>query len=179
MSETYSYLFRTPLGSFRLTATRRGLYSLDFHRKTPKKKGKIPRPVRLLLERGASAIRAYLGGGRADFTRLPVDWSGYSELQKKVLGKLQKIPWGEVRSYEFLARQAGRPRAARYVGQVLRMNRLPLILPCHRIVRKTGELGGYSGGISRKRRLLKLEGGSVDNFDREFEGVILQNEATH
>ncbi len=76
---------------------------------------------------------------------------------KKVYQAVLGIPLGEVRSYRWVAKKIGRPRAARAVGQALRHNPWPLIIPCHRVISGDGNLGGYSGGEKKKRTLLDLE----------------------
>ncbi len=83
-----------------------------------------------------------------------------TEFEKKVLYTLRQIPYGEVRTYGWLARKIGHPKAFRAVGRALATNPLPLIFPCHRIVAKHG-LGGFSGGLNLKRRLLSIEGLSL------------------
>lgn len=83
-----------------------------------------------------------------------------TEFEKKVLYILRQIPYGEVRTYGWLAQKIGHPKAFRAVGRALATNPLPLIFPCHRIVAKHG-LGGFSGGLALKRRLLKIEGLSL------------------
>lgn len=76
---------------------------------------------------------------------------------KKVYKAVLSIPLGEVRSYAWVARKAGKPGAARAVGQVLKRNPWPLIIPCHRVIASDGKLGGYSRGRKKKRALLDLE----------------------
>lgn len=76
---------------------------------------------------------------------------------KRVYKAVLKIPLGEVRTYKWVAEQAGNPRAARAVGQALKRNPWPLIIPCHRVIACGGRLGGYSQGIKRKKALLDLE----------------------
>ncbi|MDP2940655.1 MAG: MGMT family protein [Candidatus Omnitrophota bacterium] len=76
---------------------------------------------------------------------------------KRVYKVVLTIPLGEVRSYKWVAKKAGRPGACRAVGTILKHNPLPLIIPCHRVVRSNQKLGGYAFGAGRKRRLLSLE----------------------
>ena len=76
---------------------------------------------------------------------------------KKVHKAVLSIPLGEVRSYKWVASRAGRPTAARSVGQILKQNPYPLIIPCHRVVKANGKLGGYIWGEKLKRIILKLE----------------------
>ncbi|MDD4899118.1 MAG: MGMT family protein [Candidatus Omnitrophica bacterium] len=77
--------------------------------------------------------------------------------EKKVYKALLTIPLGEVRTYKWLAEKAGRPRAYRAVGQILKKNPWPLIVPCHRVIESSGKLGGYAWGKKRKEKLLDLE----------------------
>lgn len=76
---------------------------------------------------------------------------------KKVYRAVLNIPLGEVRSYKWVAKRIGMPRATRAVGQVLKRNPWPLIIPCHRVICSCGKLGGYSSGIKKKKSLLDLE----------------------
>jgi O-6-methylguanine DNA methyltransferase len=76
---------------------------------------------------------------------------------KKVYKIVLSIPLGEVRSYKWVAKKVGKPRAYRAVGQILKKNPWPLIIPCHRVIDSTGRIGGYSGGRRIKKSLLKLE----------------------
>ena len=77
--------------------------------------------------------------------------------QKKVLKVVLKIPMGQTRSYSWLAKELGRPKAIRSVGRALRNNPLPFIIPCHRVIRKNGSVGGYFLGKGFKKKLLDLE----------------------
>ena len=77
--------------------------------------------------------------------------------QDKVLGVVCRIPFGQVRSYAWVARKAGSPKAVRAVGQTLKKNPYPLIVPCHRVIKSDGTLGGYAGGKKMKENLLNLE----------------------
>jgi methylated-DNA-[protein]-cysteine S-methyltransferase len=105
-------------------------------------------------------LRQYFGGERRDF-ELPLDPVGTS-FQWKVWEALSGIPYGETRSYGEIARTLGNPKAGRAVGQANRRNRLPIIVPCHRVVTATGALAGYLGvsreeGLAIKRWLLEHE----------------------
>lgn len=87
--------------------------------------------------------------------------------QWKVLKTAMKIPLGETRSYKWIAQRIGSPMAVRAVGQALRWNPYPLIIPCHRVIKKDGTLGGYAGGPSkRKAQLLKLEQEILKSFKK-------------
>jgi len=159
----YPCSFKTRFGIFQLWATSQGLYSLEFGRLGRRKESRlVPHRIRKLLKRGARETRSYLSGKKPAFDSLPVDWTGYGSFERRVLKALRKIQWGRTSTYKHLAVRAGKPRTLRYVGRILHLNRLPLILPCHRIVPKAGGLGGFSKGLGWKRRLLKLEGARVD-----------------
>lgn len=152
------------LGDIYLGATKRGLYSLDLarHGSSIRYRKEMPQQVANVLSRAARRVQFFLKGRKVDFEDLPIDWAGRQRLERRVLEKLRHVSWGRTESYQDLARRAGRPRAARYVGQVLHRNRLPFIIPCHRIVSKNGGIGGFSQGIRVKEYLLKLESSSVD-----------------
>jgi len=109
--------------------------------------------IRTLLDR-------YLQGREVDFD-VEVDISHLGSFTRKVLNELRKVPYGEIRSYGWLAKKVGRPGAARAVGQALKRNPIPIIIPCHRIIRDDGTIGGFSMGVNIKERLLALEGVKV------------------
>lgn len=102
-------------------------------------------------------IRSFLAGRRKEFT-LPVDISSGTTFQQQIWELTRVIPYGKVSTYLELARAAGRPGAARAVGQCMALNPLPLIIPCHRVVGSSGNLRGFGGGLPMKRRLLRMEG---------------------
>ncbi|MBU2540397.1 MAG: MGMT family protein [Candidatus Omnitrophica bacterium] len=83
--------------------------------------------------------------------------SGLTEFSKGVLRATYKIPLGQTRSYQWVASKIGRPKACRAVGAALKKNPYPLLIPCHRVVRINGEIGGYSRGIRKKKDLLAIE----------------------
>ena len=107
----------------------------------------------------AGCIRAAADGRLSE--RVPVDLSGLTPFQAKVLRLLQGIPRGQVRTYAWLARRAGRPGAARAVGNVMARNPMPLVLPCHRVVPSAGGVGNYAFGSDMKRGLLRREGARI------------------
>ncbi len=100
----------------------------------------------------------YFEGSRKKFS-VPLVYPG-SAFQQKVWNELLHIPFGQTVSYEEVARRIGSPRAHRAVGHANGLNRIAIVIPCHRVVNKNGELGGYGGGLWRKRKLLDLEQGS-------------------
>src|SRR5881296_884862 len=100
------------------------------------------------LEAARAAVAAYLEGNMRDFN-LPLDLQGQPRFCVKVWKVLQSIPYGRVRSYGWVARKVGRACGA---------NPVPLLVPCHRVIAGDGSLGGFSGGVGVKKRLLRLEG---------------------
>lgn len=102
-----------------------------------------------------SILREYDFTGNLDGLRPVFLWG--TDFQKAVWMQLQKIKWGETITYKQLAVSIGRPNSARPVGQAVGANHIPIIVPCHRIVSASG-IGGYSGGLEIKRKLLALEG---------------------
>ena len=112
-----------------------------------------PHLFRDLTER----LRTYFGGHKVNFPD-ELALSGATAFQREVWETTRLIAYGETRSYTWVAEQIRKPRAVRAVGQALGRNPLPIIVPCHRVLTNNGKLGGFSGGIEMKRRLLQLEG---------------------
>lgn len=105
-------------------------------------------------------VIAYFESARVDFSPdMPILLEGFSRFARRVLAACRRIRLGEVVTYSGLARKTGRPAAARAVGSALAKNPLPLIIPCHRVIRSDGRIGGFSGpgGATMKKRLLELE----------------------
>ena len=99
----------------------------------------------------------YFDGRRRSFD-YPLDWRLSSGFVRKVLERTAEIPFGETRTYAEMAKLAGSPRAFRAAGSALGANPIPILVPCHRVLRTGGGLGGYGGGLEAKRTLLRIEG---------------------
>jgi methylated-DNA-[protein]-cysteine S-methyltransferase len=110
-----------------------------------------------LIKKAAAQIEEYLAGKRKQFT-LPLVMHG-TEFQTAVWRALQKIPYGETRSYKEIAAAIGRPKAVRAVGMANNRNPISIIVPCHRVIGHDGSLVGYGGGLPLKQYLLELEQG--------------------
>ena len=124
-----------------------------------RRKARAASSPRCKLERRVEAdLRRYFAGEQVAF-RLPLAWGRGTAFQRAVWRALGRIPYGEVRTYGWVARHVGRPGAARAVGGACGANPWPIIVPCHRVVAAGGALGGYSAGLGWKRLLLRLEGG--------------------
>jgi methylated-DNA-[protein]-cysteine S-methyltransferase len=101
-------------------------------------------------------LQNYFTGRQGDFPD-KLDLSEATEFQRMVWKATRQIPYGETKTYAQIAQQIGKPRAARAVGQALGKNRLPIIIPCHRVLKSDGSLGGFTGGLAMKKRLLAFE----------------------
>jgi O-6-methylguanine DNA methyltransferase len=127
--------------------------------------GRPAMQVAELPARLAVAIARRLEGDRR--ARLPLDLRGRTDFEQAVLAKALEIPHGEVRPYGWIAAEIGRPRAFRAVGSALAHNPVPLVVPCHRVVRGDGMIGQYSlGGPDAKRTILRTEGVDPDELER-------------
>ena len=108
-----------------------------------------------LVRRVVAELNEYVAGRRKQFT-VPLDLHG-TPFQMKVWRELLRIPYGETRSYQQIARAVGNPRAYRAVGMANHYNPVAIIVPCHRVIASDGSLGGYGGGLKRKTQMLKME----------------------
>ena len=155
----------SPLGELTVFVTRRGVVRIAY----------ADEPIDALLDDMATRLsprilrapgstdaarrelEAYFAGQRQAFD-VPVDWSLIHGFATGVLRATAQIPFGRTSSYAQVAMSAGSPRAARAAGNALGSNPIPIVVPCHRVLHADGGLGGYSGGLERKRMLLQLEG---------------------
>jgi methylated-DNA-[protein]-cysteine S-methyltransferase len=96
--------------------------------------------------------------GKLERFDLPLDWRLSKDFRRRVLRAIYRIPYGQTRSYTEMATSAGNERAVRAAGTACGSNPIPLVVPCHRVLRTGGALGGYGGGLPMKEALLKLEG---------------------
>ena len=153
----------SPVGRLLVAATPRGLVRVAFDpddhvleelasRLSPRV---LEAPAR--LDEVRRELDEYFEGRRVHF-ELPVDWALTRGFFRRVLQATAGIDYGQVRTYSEVASRAGSPRAVRAAGNALASNPIPVVVPCHRVVRTGGALGGYGGGIDRKEFLLTLEG---------------------
>lgn len=103
-------------------------------------------------------MRRYFDGERVEFSAIEPSLENLPPFARAALGECAKVPYGTVVTYKEIARRVGSPGGARAVGRAMAANPVPIIIPCHRVVRSDGGLGGYSSGVGTKRRLLELEG---------------------
>ena len=157
----------TPLGPMLAGATHDGICLLDFAdrpllptqlQRVAARFGNQPSPGNHpLLDHLATQLAEYFAGSRHSFD-LPVALTG-TPFQERIWRQLLRIPYGRTISYDELARRAGSPGGSRAAGRANGDNRIAIVVPCHRVIRANGNIGGYGGGTSRKLRLLELEGG--------------------
>jgi methylated-DNA-[protein]-cysteine S-methyltransferase len=112
------------------------------------------------LDLVARELDEYFAGGRTTFD-LPIDWALVTPFARRVLGATARIPYGAVATYGQVAADAGSPGGSRAAGNALGSNPVPIVIPCHRVVRSGGALGGYTGGVARKELLLGIERGGT------------------
>jgi methylated-DNA-[protein]-cysteine S-methyltransferase len=140
--------FRSPLGTLYLIFSDNALEGIAFE-KPPLRPGRAPAPFKKQL--------AEYFGGRSRRFRQAIRLPQGTDFEKKVWLALRDVPYGQTRTYKWLAEKVGRPGASRAVGQALSKNPIPIVLPCHRIIESDGNIGGYSSGVDVKRRLLDME----------------------
>jgi methylated-DNA-[protein]-cysteine S-methyltransferase len=157
----------SPLGPLLLAATPRGLACVSYSefrdedqtlerlasRLSPRV---IEAPAR--LDDIRRQLDDYFEGRRRDF-EVSIDWGLVGDFGRRVLSRTTEIPFGDVATYGDVARGIGSPGAARATGNALGANPMPIVVPCHRVVASGGKLGGYTGGLDRKKLLLSLERG--------------------
>lgn len=151
--------YESPLGTMLLAASDRGLCGVWFEgqRHGPDATTWREDPGHPVLVETVAQLRAYFAGERTSFD-LPLDLQGGTPFQQSVWSALLGIPRGGTTSYAALARQVGKPQAARAIGAAVGRNPVSIVVPCHRVLGTGGSLTGYAGGLERKTALLQLEG---------------------
>lgn len=168
--------FNSPVGWIALCATADGICRIDFCGSRAPSLNAVMNNLQELFasfELDTGAHRPLLEGAREAVARyfseqvplpeIPLDIHSGTAFQRDVWQSLYRIPFGETRSYVDIARDIGKPKAARAVGQACGKNPIPIIVPCHRVISQNGSLGGYSSGLDIKQVLLKLENVSFDS----------------
>ena len=167
----------SPLGSLTVIVTNRGLVRLSYAHEAVDEQlddiaSRVSPRVMASPER-TDAVRRQLDeyfSGTRDTFDVPIDWRLVRGFAGEVLRATARIPFGSVSSYREVAAEAGSPNAYRAAGNALGSNPIPIVVPCHRVLHAGGGLGGYTGGLERKRFLLRLEGVLGGN-DRGAAGV--------
>jgi len=158
MKHFYYTHYQSPLGTILLQATEQGLSGAWFEQQTtmPDTLGEYTEhhPI---LEQASTELADYFAGTRTQF-EVPLDVQG-TAFQQQVWQMLQQIPFAQTWSYQQLAEAIDNPKAVRAVGLANGKNPVSIIVPCHRVIGKSGKLTGYAGGVARKQALLELEAG--------------------
>jgi methylated-DNA-[protein]-cysteine S-methyltransferase len=158
----------SPLGDLLVAVTPRGLVKISYTDLYPTEAALEQIAARIsprVLQDPAAVdeprrqLDEYFSGRRREF-ELPLDWSLIRGFTREVLDRTARIPYGQVATYGEVARDIGKPRASRAAGNALGANPIPIVVPCHRVIRSGGVLGNYGGGPERKVQLLELEGGA-------------------
>jgi methylated-DNA-[protein]-cysteine S-methyltransferase len=155
----------SPFGPLLLAATPRGLVKLSLPGHDPEQALEdlaarisprvLEAPSR--LDEARRELDLYFEGKLTEF-ELPLDWQLSRDFRRRALRAIDRIPYGKTRSYTEIARSAGNERAVRAAGTACGANPIPIVVPCHRVLRTGGALGGYGGGLPMKEALLELEG---------------------
>lgn len=147
----YNSILKTPIGNLLITTNNRELLSVEFT--SGKRTDTIRKPE--ILKQTERQLIEYFSGKRKKFN-IRKKYSG-TEFQIKVWKALERIPYGKTVSYEYIANKTGKPKASRAVGNANNKNKISIIIPCHRVIAKSGKLSGYGGGIDKKEYLLEFE----------------------
>lgn len=153
---TDSYIFKSPIGLLKISEAHGRITGLYLHQPEENyvlSKGHVPHSD--LLYEAYKQVNEYFAGKRTKFD-LPLGYGG-TPFQQSVWRKLQQIPYGETRSYEDIAIGIGNKKAVRAVGQANNRNPIMIIVPCHRVINKNGDIAGFGCGVEVKRYLLDLE----------------------
>jgi len=161
-----SMIFRSPWGWMGLAESPKGIQTIVLPKRSKRAvefdlrsqwNGPVQQGESARLEAARHQLLDYLSGRRSTFD-VPIDLSQGTSFQRKVWRTLQRVPYGKLRSYQWIAARVGGRHYARAVGNAVGANPIPIVIPCHRIVAHDASLGGFSGGLSIKRKLLALEG---------------------
>jgi O-6-methylguanine DNA methyltransferase len=176
----------SPLGKLMIAESERGLAMIHFLFVS-----NADRPLAMLrkrfdlvenrasTERVGAEIKRYFDGDASVMSR-PVDLSVVeSEFQRRALTALQRVPAGSVITYQGLAAAVGKPDSQRAIGNTMASNPIPIVVPCHRVVKSDGSIGNYGGGVDNKIKLLRAEGFNVGRDLKLPEGAVLGHSQTH
>lgn len=149
--QNYIYYIKTPLGILKIYSDEKYITQINFVSRAGKQSENIP----LVMKQCVNQLKQYFSGKRKEFD-ISVKFKG-TEFQKSVWKNLKNIPYGETVSYSFIANKVGGKNFARAVGNANSKNKIPVIIPCHRVIGSDGKLIGYEGGLWRKRWLIMHE----------------------
>lgn len=151
----YVYFYITEIGKIKITAMDGYIIALNVTDSYELDSDEVLEEIDLIKET-AEAIMEYMVGNRKEFKEIPLKLRG-TDFQMKVWNELKNIPYGETRSYKEIAERIGNPKGYRAVGMANNKNPIGIIVPCHRVIGKNGDLVGYAGGVKVKEQLLEIE----------------------
>ncbi|MCJ7507167.1 MAG: methylated-DNA--[protein]-cysteine S-methyltransferase [candidate division Zixibacteria bacterium] len=156
----YYTSFNTPIGKIFISKTSKGINLITwqksewdgYYQKNKEQLKKDDNKLKSLKDK----MKKYFSGEKVIFKE-KLDLLTGTMLEKRIWKDMQKIPYGQTRSYKWLASKAGNRKLARAVGGACSRNPIPIIIPCHRVIKSDGGLGGFAGGLDKKKKLLKIE----------------------
>lgn len=149
LEKTY---YQSPLGIVEIKGSENGISSVKLKMELSKPSNKIPSSLQSCVKQ----LDEYFQGNRKEFD-VKLDFGSATAFYQKVWNALLEIPYGQTKSYAYIAEKIGNPKAVRAVGLANRNNPIAFIVPCHRVIGKSGNLQGYFYGLNTKRKLLELE----------------------
>ena len=150
--QQHKYIYTHKYSNLLLIANDKSILKIEFiNQEIPKIKPSVNEIMKMAIQQ----LDEYFSGNRTTFD-IPIAFDG-TDFQNKVWNALYRIPYGETRSYQDIAIAIGNPKASRAIGNANHENPIPIIIPCHRVIRANGDLGGFGGGLDTKTYLLKLE----------------------
>lgn len=148
-------LINTKNGNISIAINNKGIYKIDLRARL-RKKATVNKQTNKNVKHIEFLFKSYLEGKKTSFD-IKYDISHLPEFTQKVLRETKKIPYGKTITYGEIAQKIGHPKASRAVGQALGLNPLPILIPCHRVIRKDKTLGRFAFGLKWKKFLLSLE----------------------
>lgn len=161
------FQFKTKFGYVKVNYREKGILSLDLNSKV-RKQDKHYKVYHELKD----DLCGYFNGQKTDFNKYRIIFDDLTEFGKKVLKETTSIPYGKTKTYSQIAEAIGKPKACRAVGNALNKNPVPIVIPCHRVIRNNGGLGGFYAGVKLKKMLLFLENSKI-NIDKRKGNVFI------
>ncbi len=157
MKNIFCIIYKSPIGIISIKATQNGICKLSILKLSYKKNLDTEiKNIPPLIKKSLKQLKEYFDGKRKRFF-IAFDFLNGTEFEKKVWNALLEIPYGTTSTYKLIAIKIKKPKSFRAVGNAIGKNPIPVIIPCHRVIREDKRLGGFSSGIEIKKKLLKLE----------------------
>jgi methylated-DNA-[protein]-cysteine S-methyltransferase len=160
LREKVHHYFNRDIGWLELRTSPQGVRSISFMSHKPSRLSQTPPADDSVTALLVSELDGYFSGKLKSFS-VPLDIPSGTPFLRAVWEELARIPYGETRSYGQVARAVGKPGAARAVGSANHRNHIAIVIPCHRVIKADGSLGGYASGLDIKKALLDLEGATL------------------